>query len=118
MTTPSTTRPKSATPTTTSRSTAPQAGTPHRGRTGPHQHATQQAVDANTTHLRFHLGDTNIDVSLPPLNNLAFYAGLGAGAVFGLIEWPIAVLTGVGHLLSDDRHNRTLQALGEALDAA
>jgi len=38
--------------------------------------------------------------------------------VFGLIEWPIAVLTGVGHLLSDDRHNRTLQALGEALDAA
>jgi len=38
--------------------------------------------------------------------------------VFGLIEWPIAVLTGVGHLLSDDRHNRTLQALGVALDAA
>jgi len=28
------------------------------------------------------------------------------------------VLTGVGHLLSDDRRNRTLRALGEALDAA
>jgi len=64
MTTPTPSRPKSTTP-TTSRSTAPQAGTPHRGRIGPHQHATQQAVDANTTHLRFHLGDTNIDVSLP-----------------------------------------------------
>jgi len=85
---------------------------------GSNQQATRQAVDANTSHLRFHLGDTEVDVSLPPLNKLAFYAGLSAGAVFGLIEWPIAVLTGVGHLLSDDRHHRTLQALGEALDAA
>jgi hypothetical protein len=30
---------------------------------------------------------------------------------------PIAVITGVGHLLSEDRHNRTLRTLGEALDA-
>lgn len=77
-----------------------------------HRHATQQAIDANTTHVNFRIGDTTVDVSLPPLNKLAFYAGLGAGAAFGLIEWPIALLTGVGHLLSDDRHNSTLQALG------
>ena len=57
---------------------------------GSNQQATRQAVDANTSHLRFHLGDTEVDVSLPPLNKLAFYAGLSAGAVFGLIEWPIA----------------------------
>lgn len=85
---------------------------------GRNQQATRQAVDANTSHLRFRLRDIDVDVSLPPLNKLAFYAGLSAGAVFGLIEWPVAVLTGVGHLLSDDRHHRTLQALGEALDAA
>ena len=117
MTTTTTSRQKSSTA-NTSRSTAQQLGTPHRGHTGPRQHAAQQAVDANTSHLRFHLGHTEVDVSLPPLNKLVFYAGLSAGAVFGLIEWPIAVLTGVGHLLSDDRHHRTLQALGEALDAA
>ncbi len=82
------------------------------------QQAAQQAVDTNSTHLRFHLGDTKVDVSLPPLDKLAFYVGIGGAVAFGLIEWPVAALTGLGHLLSDDRRNRTLRALGEALDAA
>jgi len=59
-----------------------------------------------------------VEVTLPPLDKLAFYAGLGAAVAFGVIEWPIAALTGLGHLLTDDRRNRTLRALGEALDAA
>ena len=83
-----------------------------------HRQAAQHAVDANSSHLRFHLGDTAVDVSLPPLDKLAFYAGLGGAVAFGLIEWPIAALTGLGHLLSDDRCNRTVRALGDALDAA
>ncbi len=85
---------------------------------GQHRQAAQHAVDTNSSHLRFHLGDTAVDVSLPPLDKLAFYAGLGGAVAFGLIEWPIAALTGLGHLLSDDRRNRTLRALGDALDAA
>jgi len=85
---------------------------------GQHRHAAQQAVDSNSSHLRFHLGDTAVDVSFPPLDKLAFYAGLGGAVAFGLIEWPIAALTGLGHLLSDDRRSRTVRALGEALDAA
>ncbi len=92
-------------------------GHPGRG-SGQHRHAAQQAVDSNSSHLRFHLGDTAVDVSFPPLDKLAFYAGLGGAVAFGLIEWPIAALTGLGHLLSDDRRSRTLRALGEALDAA
>ncbi|MCW2534970.1 MAG: hypothetical protein JWQ26_669 [Modestobacter sp.] len=84
---------------------------------GPHQHAVQHAVDVNTTHLDFHLGDTAIEISLPPTDTLAFYAGLAAAAALGVVEWPIALVTGVGHLLSEDRHNRTLHTLGEALDA-
>lgn len=85
---------------------------------GGHQRAAQHAVDTNSTHLRFHVGDTAVAVELPPLDKLAFYAGLGGAAAFGLIEWPMALLTGVGHLLSDDRRNRTVRALGAALDAA
>ncbi len=85
---------------------------------GQHRQAAQQAVDSNSSHLRFHLADTAVDVSFPPLDKLAFYAGLGGAVAFGLIEWPIAALTGLGHLLSDDRRNRTVHALGEALDAA
>jgi hypothetical protein len=29
----------------------------------------------------------------------------------------VALLAGLGHLLADDQHDRTLQALGEALDS-
>ena len=92
---------------------------PTRGGNSHHQRrAVQHAIDANTTHLDLHLGPARVHLSLPPLDKLAFYAGLAGAAAFGVIEWPIAVITGVGHALSDDRHNRTLRALGEALDAA
>lgn len=83
-----------------------------------HRHAANRAVAANTSHIDFHLGDTAIHLELPPVDKLAFYAGLTGAAVLGVIEWPIALLTGIGHLLTDDRRNRTLRALGEALDAA
>jgi hypothetical protein len=83
-----------------------------------HAQAAQQAIDATSTTAHFHLGDTDVKLTLPPLDKLAFYLGLTGAAALGLIEWPIAVLTGVGHLLSEDRHNRALRALGEALDAA
>jgi hypothetical protein len=33
---------------------------------------------------------------LPPPERLAFYGGLGAAAVFGVIDWPVAVAIGVG----------------------
>jgi hypothetical protein len=98
---------------------APARPAPHRRgkHGGPHQRAAQRAVESNTTHLDFHLGDTAIEITLPPPDKLAFYAGLVAAAALGVVDWPIALVTGVGHLLSDDRHNRTLHALGEALDA-
>lgn len=84
---------------------------------GHHQRAAHQALKSNSTQLNFHLAGASVELTLPPLDKLAFYAGLGGAAAFGLIEWPIAVLTGIGHLLSDDRRSRTLRALGEALDA-
>ena len=86
--------------------------------TGPHAQAAQDAVDANSTDLHFCVGDAAVHVTLPPLDKFAFYAGVTGAAAFGLIEWPIAALTCLGHLLSDDRRNRTVRALGDALDAA
>lgn len=85
---------------------------------GRHTRAAQDAIDATSTTVRFHLGATAVKVNLPPVDKLAFYAGLAGAVAFGVVEWPIAVLTGVGHLLSEDRHNRALRSLGEALDAA
>ncbi len=57
---------------------------------------------------------TRVDVTAPPLGKLAFYIGLTGAAAFGLIEWPMAALTGIGHLLSDDRGNRAMRALDAA----
>jgi hypothetical protein len=98
---------------------APAQTAPHRRSKhgGPHQRAAQRAVESNATHLGFHLGDTAVEITLPPPDKLAFYAGLVAAATLGVVDWPIALVTAVGHLLSDDQHNRTLHALGEALDA-
>jgi hypothetical protein len=84
---------------------------------GRHQQAAKRAVEATATHLDLRLGDTEIEITLPPPDKLAFYAGLTAAAALGVVDWPIALVTAVGHLLSDDQHNRTLHALGEALDA-
>lgn len=112
------------TPTTAAPSTnlpARKSPTPRR-KTGDadlhrHRHAVEHAVEANTTHLDLELGSAHLHLSLPPLEKLAYYAGLGGAAAFGIIEWPIALVAGVGHLLSDNRRHRTLAALGEALDA-
>lgn len=82
-----------------------------------HRQAAQHAIHSNSTHLELQLGGIHAHLDLPPVDKLAFYAGLAGAAVFGVIEWPIALVAGVGHLLSDDRRNRALRALGEALDA-
>jgi hypothetical protein len=87
------------------------------GSGGRHKRAAARAVAANTTQLDFHVGRTEVHLQLPPPDKLAFYAGLAAVAALGVIDWPVAVLTGLGHMLTDDRHNRTLRALGEALDS-
>jgi hypothetical protein len=88
-----------------------------RSKPGPHQRAAQRAVEANATHLELHLGDTDIEITLPPPDKLTFYAVLAAAAALGAVEWPVALATAAGHLLTDDQHNRTVRALGEALDA-
>ena len=117
MTARTTTRPRAASPAeelpvATAPAADPTAESEHR-----HQRAAQHAIHANTSHVDLRLGPAHAHLELPPVDKLAFYAGLAGAAAFGVIEWPIAIIAGVGHLLSDDRRNRTLRALGEALDA-
>jgi membrane protein required for beta-lactamase induction len=45
-----------------------------------------------------------------------FYAGVGAMAVLGIMEWPVAAALLVGHTLVNAQHNKVLQSLGEALE--
>lgn len=55
-------------------------------------------------------------IVLPPRKQLAFLAGLGALAVAGVIEWPVAAAVGLGHLLATSHSNETVRAFGEALE--
>lgn len=57
-------------------------------------------------------------IELPPVDQLAFLAGLGFLAAFELIEWPIALAIGVGHELARSRHGKVLREFGEALEEA
>ncbi|HKS44679.1 MAG TPA: hypothetical protein VJT49_06105 [Amycolatopsis sp.] len=57
-------------------------------------------------------------VHVPPPERLAFYAGLGALAAFGFIEWPVAVVVVAGHVLADQHWSRAVAGLGEALEEA
>ena len=59
-------------------------------------------------------------VSLTPQapEHVAFYAGVAAMAVFGIMEWPVVAALVVGHTLVYAQHNKVLQSLGEALEEA
>ncbi len=59
-----------------------------------------------------------VSVALPAPEHLAFYAGVGAMALFGIMEWPVATALLVGHTLVNAQHNKVLQSLGEALEEA
>ena len=58
----------------------------------------------------------SVSLTLPPPADLAFYAGVGAMAVFGIMEWPVVAALVVGHTLVNAQHNQVLQSLGEALE--
>ncbi|WP_156749950.1 hypothetical protein [Mycobacterium sp. E2479] len=60
----------------------------------------------------------SVGVTLPAPEHLVFYAGVGALAVFGIMEWPVVATLLVGHTLVNAQHNKVLQSLGEALEEA
>lgn len=57
-------------------------------------------------------------VRLPTPDRLAFYGGIAALALFGVVDWPVAMVIGVGHLLAEDHHHKVLAEFGTALGEA
>jgi xanthosine utilization system XapX-like protein len=57
-------------------------------------------------------------VRLPRPEQLAFYGALGALAAVEVIEWPVALVLGVGHALMQNEHSRVAHEVGEALEDA
>jgi hypothetical protein len=57
-------------------------------------------------------------IRLPDPERLAYYGGLTALAMFGILDWPVAMALGIGHVLAEQHRNRVLQDFGEALGQA
>lgn len=56
-----------------------------------------------------------VELSRP---ELVYVGGIAALGVLGLLEWPIALVMGAGHLLAADRSNRAARELGDAMEEA
>lgn len=55
-------------------------------------------------------------VKLPRPEQLAYYTGIGALVALEILEWPAALVLGVGHALLTQQHNRTIHEFGAALE--
>jgi len=53
-----------------------------------------------------------------PRDELLFLGGIAVLATVGVLEWPITLIVGVGHLLAASRHHRLIQKLGKVLEEA
>jgi hypothetical protein len=57
-------------------------------------------------------------IRLPEPQRLAYYGGLLALAAFGILDWPVSIALGVGHVLAEQHRHRILEDFGEALAEA
>ncbi|GII57110.1 hypothetical protein Pth03_54990 [Planotetraspora thailandica] len=55
---------------------------------------------------------------MPPPDHLVFYAALGVLGVLEIVEWPIVLIVGMGHYLTEHGHSPALRQVGEAAAAA
>lgn len=57
-------------------------------------------------------------VRIPPPEHLALYGGILALGLFGIVDWPVVLAIGIGHVLADDHHHKVLARFGSALEEA
>ena len=57
-------------------------------------------------------------IGVPRPEELAYFGVLGLLTATELIEWPVALMLGAGHLLLHSEHSRIAQEVGEALEEA
>jgi hypothetical protein len=80
------------------------------------EHAMDLTVEKHTISVT--LPDGLGTVRLPEPERLAFYGGLFALAAFGVLDWPVAIVLGIGHVLAEQHRHRFVEDFGEALAEA
>lgn len=77
--------------------------------------AASSATDRNSLRVTLPVVGT---VTLPPGDQLAYLGGLAVLTALEIVEWPVALVLGAGHLLASDRNSRVIRDFGEALEEA
>ena len=52
----------------------------------------------------------DLELNKPTRGSLAWYAGVSAMTVAGVIEWPLAAIVVAGHLIEENSHSHTVSA--------
>jgi hypothetical protein len=84
-------------------------------RAASHRSAVERVRDADTFAVNLPVVGR---VRIPRPDQLAYYGALAGLAALQIIDWPIALAIGAGHVLASSHHNRVVQELGEALEEA
>lgn len=74
--------------------------------------AIEKTVQENSVNVQI---DGLGTVRLPALDSLAWIGGLATLAAVGLLDWPVAAVLGVGHVLARQHHLRVLEDFGQAI---
>lgn len=86
---------------------------------GPGRIAGRQAAERVEAHNTLRVDVPGLGhVTLPPADQLAFLGGVAALTVLGVLDWPIGLLLGAGHLIASSRGSKVLREFGEALEEA
>jgi hypothetical protein len=72
------------------------------------------ATSRRTIRLRIPLLDATIEM---PREMVPFYVGLAATAAIDLVDWPLAILVGLGHYIATNSHNHLVKEIAEGVDA-
>ena len=78
----------------------------------PHRNAVERVREAETFTMALPIVGR---VRIPRPDQLAYFGALAGLAALEIIDWPIAVAIGAGHVLASNHHNKVMQELGEAL---
>jgi hypothetical protein len=95
---------------------APRSRAAAPGRRAAAKSAAAHVADAHS--IRLTLPDGMGTIRLPDAQHLAFYGGIAGLVALGILDWPVAIVLGVGHVLADDQHHKSLGEFAEALEDA
>ncbi|WP_234382797.1 hypothetical protein [Streptomyces dysideae] len=102
----------------TAATVTPQEARSPQGGSGADAKSPSGAAERAVAHHSVTLDVFGARVELLPPEQLAFLVGVGVLAAFEILEWPVAVVLGVGHQLAHSHHGRVLREFGEALEEA